>query len=142
MRESRMWFLENVLAAVPGDVTFALIKPDASIEQRVAIESTILDAGFTIADKHVRKLTDMDIMALYWVHKGKPFYPRNAEFMGSGPSTLLALKGPKVQPVWRTEIMPGIRAMWPTSPEAKCRNLVHGSDSEENAFRELQYFFS
>lgn len=137
------WFEERVLLAPPGDVTFALIKPDASHDQVTEIRRMIEEEGLTIGLERVATLTEMDVRALYWAHIGKDFYARNAEFMMSRESWLMVLSGTNAQERWRHHLMPEIRQRWLNhNPDARHRNLVHGSDSAENAFRELHYFFA
>lgn len=142
MSDSPSWFHREVLQALPGDITFAVIKPGVPPEQVSQIVNLARRRGLTLRNATTITFSAEDVRALYWAHVGKEFYGRNADYMMSGESILLALGGPEAVTVWRKELMPEIRAKWPNSnPEARHKNIVHGSDSEENAFRELQYFF-
>ena len=136
------WFHTEVMGRGPGAVTFALLKPNAHTEHTGEILEMISDTGLTVLSGVERKLGVRDVRALYWPHVGKSFYDRNAEFMLSAPCLLLALAGTDAVARWRQVLMPRIRQRWDLGPDApKHLNFVHGSDSDENAFRELLYFF-
>jgi len=84
----------------------------------------------------------------YKVHEGKPFYESVTDFMSSGPSVVMVLEGDGVIKRYRTlmgatnykEAEEGtIRREFATDIE---KNVVHGSDSEENARFEISYFFN
>lgn len=138
------WFRTEIIGRGPNGVTFAMLKPD-SLPVRDEILDLIAASGLYALTAEERVLSAVDIKALYWTHVGKFFYDRNAEFIASGPCLLLALAGDDAVRRWRQEIMPRIRERWGQhndNPEKKHLNLVHGSDGDENAFRELHYFFS
>lgn len=139
------WFRAEILGRGPGTSTFAMLKPDAVRENRVeAIIDMIVDHGLCILTAEERVLGVQDIRALYWAHVGKFYYERNEQFINSGPCLLLALGGEGAVDRWRQGLMPDIRRQWSPyldNSEMKHVNLVHGSDSAENAFRELHYFF-
>ena len=86
----------------------------------------------------------------YEVHRGRPFYAELVEFMSSGPCMPLALEREGDDAVVQmrsaigatdpAEAAPGtIRKLY---AESKGRNAIHASDSDENAKREIGFFFS
>lgn len=138
------WFNIEIIGRGPGGATFAILKPNAHTSHTEDILDMISDEGLTVLSWSERAMTPMDVRALYWPHVGKFFYDRNAEFIMSAPCLLLALAGEDVVNRWRNGLMPKIRARWgehENDPEKKHLNFVHGSDNDENAFRELLYFF-
>ena len=85
--------------------------------------------------------------AFYAVHRGRPFYAELVEFMTSGPCLPMALERADAVAHLRTvigatdpaEAAPGtIRKLY---AESKGRNAIHASDSDENAAREVGFFF-
>jgi nucleoside-diphosphate kinase len=86
--------------------------------------------------------------AFYEVHRGRPFYQELVDFMTSGPCFPMALEHEDAVKAFRTaigatdpaEAAPGtIRKLF---AESKGKNAVHGSDSDENAAREIGFFFT
>lgn len=129
--------------------TLSIIKPDATARNVTgAINQRFEDAGLQIvAQKRIRLTREM-AEGFYDVHKERPFFKSLVEFMISGPVVVQVLEGESA--VMRNrEIMgatnpasaePGtIRADFAESIEA---NSVHGSDSRENAAKEIAFFFS
>jgi nucleoside-diphosphate kinase len=93
------------------------------------------------------RLTRVEAEAFYAVHQGRPFYGELVEFMSSGPVVALLLESADAVAAWRTaigatdpaEAAEGtIRRLF---AESKGKNAVHGSDSDENAAREIAFFF-
>lgn len=133
---------------MPGRLTFAMIKPDAVASGHTGnILQAIEAAGFAIRAMRLIRLTQGEAEAFYTVHRGRPFYLELVEFMSSGPAVALALEAADAVAGWR-------RAIGATDPaeadegtirkrfaESKGRNAVHGSDSDENALREVAFFF-
>ncbi len=131
-----------------GKHTFAMLKPDAvGAGKAGAILAHIEQAGFAIRAMRMIRLTRVEAEAFYAVHSERPFYGELVEFMSSGPVVALALAAPDAVAAWRT-------AIGATDPaeaaegtirkafaESKGRNAVHGSDSDENAAREIAFFF-
>ena len=128
--------------------TFSIIKPDATRRNLTgAINARIEAAGLRIvAQKRVKgKLADAK--KFYAVHKARPFYKDLVKFMSSGPVVLQVLEGNDAVAKYR-DIMgatnpanaaPGtIRKDFAESIEA---NSVHGSDSPENARKEIKMVF-
>jgi nucleoside-diphosphate kinase len=131
-----------------GDVTFAMIKPDA-VERAKGGEilAHVERAGFAIRAARLVRLTRVEAEAFYAVHRGRPFYDELVGFMSSGRALALVLEKPDAVAQWRAtigatdpaEAAPGtIRKVF---AESKGRNAVHGSDSDENAEREIAFFF-
>jgi nucleoside-diphosphate kinase len=128
--------------------TLALIKPDAiSKRYQGLIIHDILDAGFEIKAMKMLHLSIKEAEAFYKVHKGKDFYEPLVDFMTSG--SIIALLLEKKNAVKEFRILMG-----KTDPEAAApgtlrnkyaettrRNAVHGSDSLENAKKEIAFFF-
>ena len=108
----------------------------------------INDAGFVIKAMKVTRLTKEQAGAFYEVHKGKPFYEPLVEFMSSGPIVAAMLEKENAVEDFRTLIgatNPAnaaegtIRKLFAVSLQ---ENAVHGSDSDENANIEADFFFS
>ncbi|WP_119678188.1 nucleoside-diphosphate kinase [Indioceanicola profundi] len=129
--------------------TLSIVKPDATRRNLTGkINARFEDAGLRIvAQKRVR-LTKEQAEKFYEVHAERPFYGELVSFMISGPVVVQVLEGENAVAKNR-EIMgatnpanaaPGtIRKDFAESIEA---NSVHGSDSLENANREVAFFFS
>lgn len=128
--------------------TLAILKPDC-LEKRVQgkVIQQIIDAGFTIKGMRLMKLTRDSAQKFYEVHKGKPFYEPLVEYMTSGPVVPMALEKDNAVADFRKLIGATnpekadegtIRKLYAESIE---RNIVHGSDSDENAAKEIAHFF-
>jgi nucleoside-diphosphate kinase len=132
-----------------GDYTFAIIKPNAVRTGKTGpMLSMINEAGFEIAAMKMVKISTSQAEDFYSVHKGKPFFSSLIEFMSSGPVFVMILKHKNAVEEFRKLIgatdpekaEPGtIRKLFAVSVQM---NSVHGSDSEENAVREADFFFS
>ena len=133
---------------MPGRYTFAMIKPDALQAGNAGkILAAIEEAGFNIRAMRLVRLSQVEAEAFYEVHRGRPFYAELVGFMSSAPSVALALEAADAVTAWRgtigatdpAEAAEGtIRRRF---AESKGRNAVHGSDSDENAAREIAFFF-
>lgn len=133
---------------MPGTTTFAMLKPDAvSGGKSGAILAHIEKQGFLIRAMRMVRLTRVEAEAFYAVHQGRPFYGELVEFMSSGPVVALLLESADAVAAWRTaigatdpaEAAEGtIRRLF---AESKGKNAVHGADSDENAAREIAFFF-
>jgi nucleoside-diphosphate kinase len=131
-----------------GDFTFSIIKPNAVRTGKTGpILSMINEAGFEIAAIKMVRMTLSQAETFYQVHKGKPFYDGLVEFMSSGPVVVMILKHENAIDEFRKLIgstdpakaEPGtIRKIFAVSVQM---NAVHGSDSEENAAKEADFFF-
>lgn len=129
--------------------TFTMIKPDATSKGYTgAILDMILKAGFTIKAMKWTKLTAEQAGEFYAVHKERPFYGELVEFMSSGPIVAAILEKENAVVDFRTLI----GATNPANAEEGTirkkyaasvgENAVHGSDSDENAVIESNFFFS
>lgn len=129
--------------------TFTMIKPDAvSNGHTGAILNDIISAGFKIVAMKYIQLSKEDAGAFYAVHKERPFYNDLVEFMTSGPIVAAILEKNNAVEDFRTligatnpaEAAEGtIRNKYAKSIDA---NAIHGSDSDENAKIEGDFFFS
>ena len=132
-----------------GNLTFAIIKPDAvGAGHTGKIIDRIIKGGFRIRALKLIHQTRPQAEGFYEVHRGKPFYDGLTEFMSSGPCVVMALEKEGAVKAWRD-------LMGATDPakadEGTIRkefggsvgeNATHGSDSDENAAIEISYFFS
>jgi nucleoside-diphosphate kinase len=133
---------------MPGNRTLAIIKPDAFGSAKAGkIIALLEEKGFTVRAAKVLRLTDERAGEFYEVHRERPFYPSLVEFMTSGPVMPLVLeKGGAVgalrEAIGATdpaEAADGtVRKLY---AESKGRNAIHASDSDENAEREIAFFF-
>jgi nucleoside-diphosphate kinase len=133
----------------PQQLTLAIIKPDAFGSAKAGQVLSVLEAsGFRVRVARVTRLSRTAAEALYAVHRERPFFSSLVEFMTSGPCMPLALEHERAVPYLRevigatdpAEADPGtIRALY---AESKERNAIHASDSDENARRELGFFFA
>ncbi|HPE75979.1 MAG TPA: nucleoside-diphosphate kinase [Draconibacterium sp.] len=132
-----------------GKTTFTMIKPSAFASNYTGgILKMINDAGFVIKALKATCLTKEQAGAFYAVHQGKPFYDSLVKFMSSGPIVAAILEKDNAVEDFRTLIgatNPAnaaegtIRKLYAVSLE---ENAVHGSDSDENANIEADFFFS
>lgn len=129
--------------------TLGLIKPDAIAAGYTGkILDHILQAGFHLKALKMLQLSRSQAEAFYAVHRERPFFADLVEFMTSGPIVAFVIEKENAVAAYR-ELMgatdpkkaaPGtLRALYGQNIE---RNAVHGSDSPENARREIAFFFS
>ena len=129
--------------------TFTMIKPDATSKGYTgAILNEIITAGFSVKAMKWVKLTEEQAGAFYAVHKERPFYGELVKFMSSGPIVAAILEKDNAVADFRKLIgatNPAqaeegtIRKKYASSVG---ENAVHGSDSDENAIIESDFFFS
>lgn len=132
-----------------GKITLTIIKPDAVASEYIGpILSKISEAGFHIAGLKLLSLTVNQAKTFYAVHKERPFYDSLVKFMTSGPVVVAVLEKTNAVEDFRKLIGATdpekaedntIRKLYAESME---RNAVHGSDSDENAIIECDFFFS
>ena len=132
-----------------GNRTFTMIKPDAVEKNYIgAILEKINGAGFKIIAMKYTKLSAEAAGEFYAVHKERPFYGELVEYMSSGPIVAAILEKDNAVADFRTligatnpaEAAEGtIRKLYAESISA---NAVHGSDSDENAQIEGNFYFS
>ncbi|MBS1737065.1 MAG: nucleoside-diphosphate kinase [Bacteroidetes bacterium] len=129
--------------------TFTMIKPDATEKGYTGgILKMINDAGFRIAAMKMVHLSEKKAGEFYAVHKERPFYGELVEFMSRGPITAAILEKDNAVEDFRKLIGATnpkdaaegtIRKLYAASIG---ENAVHGSDSDENAAIEGDFFFS
>lgn len=129
--------------------TLALIKPDG-VERKLVGEiiSRIERKGLTIAALELKNVSDEVARAHYAEHEGKPFFPSLLEFITSGPVVAAVLEGPRAVAAFR-QLAGGTDPVEKATPgtirgdlglEVQF-NLVHGSDSQDSAEREIALWF-
>lgn len=128
--------------------TLSIIKPDGVNR---ALIGNILNrfemAGLCIIAMRMEMLSKEQAEAFYAVHKERPFFGELVEFMTSGPVVITVLEGPNA-------VAKNREIMGATNPDDAAagtirhdlspsvgENTVHGSDSEENAAKEIAFFF-
>lgn len=132
--------------------TLILVKPDGVMRGLSGeILRRIEAKGYTLVAIDLRTATADTLAQHYDEHVGKPFYEPLVEFMQSGPTLAVVAEGERVIEGFRslagttdpTSAAPGtirgdLGRQWPTTV---LQNLVHGSDSEESAAREIGIWF-
>lgn len=128
--------------------TFSIIKPDATRRNLTgAVTKMLEEAGLRVVASKRIQMTKAQAEGFYGVHKERPFFNDLVSFMTSGPVVVQVLEGEDA--VKRNRDVMGatnpeqaaegtIRKALAESIEA---NTVHGSDSEENAKIEIDFFF-
>lgn len=129
--------------------TLSIIKPDGVSRNLIgAVVKRLEEAGLNILAMKMIRMNKKQAKGFYKVHEGKPFYESVTDFMSSGPCVVMALEGEDVIKRYRKlmgatnykEAEEGtIRRDFATDIE---KNVVHGSDSEDNARSEINYFFN
>ena len=129
--------------------TFTMIKPDATLKGNTgAILEMINKAGFRIVAMKMTQLSAAKAGEFYEVHKERPFYGELVEFMSSGPITAAILEKENAVEDFRKLIGATNPAQAEEGTIRKLyadsigENAVHGSDSDENANIEGDFFFS
>ena len=131
------------------DRTFSIIKPDATKRNITgAINKIIEDNDLNIVAQKRIKLSKEKAEGFYAIHKDKSFFNDLIEYMTSGPVIVQVLEGENAVDKYR-------KIMGATNPENADdgtirkkhalniqENSVHGSDSNENAMIEINYFFN
>jgi nucleoside-diphosphate kinase len=132
-----------------GNKTFTMLKPDATGANNTgAIIKMMEEAGFKIVAMKRTRMTAEVAGQFYAVHSERPFYADLCAYMSSGPIVAMILEKDNAVADFRTLIgatdpakaeKGTIRNLFAKSIEA---NAVHGSDSDENAEIEGNFFFS
>lgn len=132
-----------------GKITFTMLKPDAVEANNIGpILAKINEGGFRIVAMKYLRLSPEQAGQFYAVHKERPFYGELVSYMSSGPIVAAVLTKDNAVADFRkligatdpTKAEEGtIRKMFAKSIAA---NAIHGSDSDENAEIEANFFFS
>ena len=129
--------------------TLSIIKPDAVKKNVIGkIVDRFESNGLRIAAMKKEQLSECDAQEFYAIHKSRPFFNDLVAFMVSGPVVVMVLEG--LNAVAKNRELMGatnpkeaaagtIRADFAESIDA---NAVHGSDSLENAEKEIRFFFA
>ena len=131
------------------DRTFSIIKPDATKRNLTgSINSVIETNGLRIIAQKRIKLTNDQAKKFYDVHNDKPFFSDLVEYMTSEPVVVQVLQADNAVKKYR-EVMGAtnpenaeegtIRKLFALNVQ---ENSVHGSDSDENALKEIEFFFN
>ena len=129
--------------------TLSIIKPDA-VERNLAekIKEKFLENNLTIKNQKKIQISREEAAEFYKVHQTKPFYDRLCSYLSSGPIVVMILEGENAITINR-------KIMGATDPEKADKgtirkefgisidkNSVHGSDSKDNAKKEIDFFFN
>lgn len=139
----------TIIKIMSSNKTFTMIKPTAYKNNCAgSIIEKIYGGGFHIAAMKITQLSKEDAQKFYEVHAGRPFYDGLVDFMSSGPIVAAILEKENAVEDYR-------KLIGATNPEDAeegtirnaCgtsigENAVHGSDSDENAEIESNFFFS
>jgi nucleoside-diphosphate kinase len=129
--------------------TLAILKPDCVQKEIIGkVLKMIQEAEFEIIGMKMVRLTENSAKGFYEVHNGKPFFSGLISYMTSGPCVPIVLQ--KVNAVDEFRKLIGstdpskaaegtIRKLYASNIQ---ENIVHGSDSDENAAKEISHFFS
>lgn len=128
--------------------TLSIIKPDAVAKNVIGqIYARFESAGLKVVAARMKHLTEREAGGFYEEHRARPFFKDLVTFMTSGPVIIQVLESENAVSKHRdimgatnpSSAAPGtIRADFAASID---ENAVHGSDSAENAAREISYFF-
>jgi nucleoside-diphosphate kinase len=132
-----------------GTITFTMIKPDAVAKGFIGpILTKFAEGGFAIRAMKYLHINRSQAEAFYAVHRGRPFYEGLVDFMSSGSIVACILEKENAVEDFRAFIGTtdpekahegSIRKMYGTNIQM---NAVHGSDCDENAVIEGNFFFS
>ena len=129
--------------------TLSIIKPDA-VERNLENEITdiFFKSGLKILNKKKLHISKEEASEFYKVHQSKPFYEQLCNYLSSGPIVAMILEG-------ENAILKNREIMGATDPKKAApntirklfgisidKNSVHGSDSLENAKKEINFFFN
>ena len=128
--------------------TLSIIKPDA-VERNLTenIKNIFLENQLKIVQEKKIQISKEEAAEFYKVHQTKPFYERLCNYLSSGPITVMILEG-------EDAVKANRRIMGATDPKnaeegtirklyglSIDKNSIHGSDSIENAKKEIEFFF-
>ena len=128
--------------------TLSIIKPDA-VERNLVedIKNIFIKNNLSIKDSKKIHITKDEAAEFYKVHQSKPFYNDLCSYLSSGPIMVMILEG-------KNAVLENRKLMGATNPKEADentirklygisidKNSVHGSDSKENAKKEINFFF-
>jgi len=131
-----------------NEQTLSIIKPDA-VERNLAedIKNIFIKNNLKIIDNKKIHITKDEASEFYKVHQSKPFYNDLCTYLSSGPIVVMILEG-------ENAVLANRKLMGATNPKdadentirklygiSIDKNSVHGSDSIENAKKEIEFFF-
>ena len=129
--------------------TFAMIKPDAMLNGYMGkILDDTISAGFNILAAKLIRMTKAEAEGFYAIHKDRSFFDELTTFMSSSQTMVFVLQKENAVSAWRKTIGATnpeeadegtIRKKFATSLS---KNAVHGADSDENAIKEIGFFFT
>ena len=131
-----------------SEQTLSIIKPDA-VERNLVeeIKNIFKKNNLIIKESKKIQITKEEAADFYRVHQSKPFYDELCSYLSSGPIVVMVLQGENAV-IQNRELMGAtnpkdakentIRKMYGISID---KNSVHGSDSNENAKKEIEFFF-
>ncbi len=129
--------------------TLAILKPDCVRKNLIGqVITKITEAGFKIKGIKMVRLTNESAGGFYEIHRERPFFNDLLAYMTSGPCIPIALEKENAVEDFRKLIGATnpeqaeegtIRKLYAESIE---QNIIHGSDSDENAAKEIAHFFS
>ena len=126
-----------------------MIKPEAVAAGHAGkILDMIMANGFRVVSLKYTRLSHKEAGAFYEVHKERPFYGELVDYMASGPIIAAILEKDNAMEDFRKLIgatdpaQAAEGTIRKAFAESKAKNAVHGSDSDENAAIESEYFFS
>ncbi|MGQ7871046.1 nucleoside-diphosphate kinase [Sunxiuqinia sp. sy24] len=132
-----------------GKRTLTIIKPGAVERNLIGpILTKINEDGFVIKALKYTKLKKEQARAFYAVHQDKPFYNDLVKFMSSAPIVVAIIEKENAVEDFRKLIgatdplEAGEGTIRRIFAESKTHNAIHGSDSDENAIKESDFFFS
>ena len=131
-----------------SEQTLSIIKPDA-VERNLVeeIKNIFKKNNLIIKESKKIRITKEEAADFYRVHQSKPFYDELCSYLSSGPIVVMILQGENAV-IQNRELMGAtnpkdakentIRKLYGISID---KNSVHGSDSNENAKKEIEFFF-
>jgi nucleoside-diphosphate kinase len=129
--------------------TLCIVKPDAVEKHRTgAILKLVEEAGFQVVALKMAHLSRQEAEGFYDIHRARPFFGELVLFMTRSPAVIAVLQRDNAMTAWRdlmgatdpAKAAPGtIRKLFGSNVG---ENATHGSDSVENAQREIAYFFA
>lgn len=129
--------------------TLSIVKPDGVAKNLIGeVIARFEKEGLRVVGLKMLRMTKAQAQGFYAVHREKPFFDSLTDFMSSGPAVVMVLEGEEA--IARTRRVMGatnpkdaepgtIRRQFADNVE---QNIVHGSDSLENAKTEIAYFFN